>query len=196
MGRGPVPQGRAATQQRASALRYPPSLSGAAMCAPALCWASVLPACTAAGGPPSGPVLGPWGPGAGPSAEAAKKGGRLGVQIETGSGAHSAPTSDSCTLLYWVATCPHMGLPHPATPGYHTSTHGVAAPCHSGVPHVRTWGHCTLPLRGTTDGASPCLILVVLHLDTPSAPARWEASHAALHQLLSLPFSWLWHVCV
>lgn len=165
LGRGPVPQARAATQWTASALRCPPSQSGAAMCAPALCGASVLPASTAAGSLPSGPVpcAGALGPGQVP---------RL-------------PRKVRGWECRWKLA-PELTLHRPRT----------AAPCCTGAPHVHTWGRRSLPLWGTTDGASPRLILVVLHPGTPSAPARWEAGHAVLHQLLSLPFSWLWHVCV
>lgn len=134
-------------------------------------------------GPPSGPVLGPWGPGA------------------LGPGQVLRPPRKVGSWECRWKLAPELTLHRPRT----------AAPCCTGAPHVCTWGRRTLLYRGaarpqmgsphpdsqgTTDGASPCLILVVLHLGTPSAPTRWEASHAALHQLLSLPFSWLWHVCV
>lgn len=59
--------GQGGTQQRARALRRPPSLSGAAVCTPTLCWASVLPARTAACSLPTGPAqCGVLGPGQAP----------------------------------------------------------------------------------------------------------------------------------
>lgn len=74
----------------------------------------------------------------------------------------------------------------------------------SGAESAPTRDGRILPEGGTAgphgvaaDGASPHLTLGVLHLATPSAPARWEASPAAFHQPLCLLVSRLWsRVCL